>query len=576
MAVETKIDKMVTLLRKNKTMSLRTLARELSISEELVEKFALCMEKAGLAYIHYPINMIENPSVTYVAPPVEAQKAAHVGKLLSEYDITQQGDAIGHVKIFHSPEERRPLYLIALPEAGPGTRSYLEEVKQEVSRTFQIWVDEKNPEENRRLFEGRRKLISDIIKKDLSPSPEVLDELARIVLNEMYGLGELEALVEDRRLEEIVINAAKQPVSVYHKEFGWLRTNIRMKSEAEIENFSQQIARKVGRQISTLNPILDAHLGTGERVNATLSPISAYGNTITMRLFAKNPWTIVSFIKKENNAMSPEMAALLWQAMHYEMNILTAGGTASGKTSALNALLALIQPFQRIITIEDTRELYLPTYQWNWVPLVTRMPNPEGMGEVTMLDLMVNSLRMRPDRIVLGEIRRKREAEVFFEAMHTGHSVYSTVHADTGQQVLKRLIEPPIEIPESQVEDVHLLLVQYRDRRRNIRRTHEISEVLCGVSGPELNRVFTWKPRTDGFESAKAPHRYMEELNLRTGMTEAEVNADQKDKITVLSWMLKNGLEDVESVGRVMKAYYADTAGIVDAAEKGTSPQKVL
>jgi len=576
MVVETKIDKMVALLRRTRTLSLKALARELSIREELVEKFALCMEKSGLAYMHYPINMIENPSVTFVPPTIEPKKVPHVGKLLSEYDIVQDGSAIGHVGIYHSPEERRPLYLISLPEASPSTRAYLEEVKLEVSRTFQVWVDDKNPEEGRRLFEGRRKLISDVIAKDLSPSQEVLDQLARVVLNEMYGLGELEALVEDRRLEEIVVNAARQPVSVYHKDFGWLRTNIMMKDEAETENFSQQIARKVGRQISTLNPILDAHLGTGERVNATLSPISAYGNTITMRLFAKNPWTIVSFIKKENNAMSPEMAALLWQAMHYEMNILTAGGTASGKTSALNALLSLIQPFQRIVTIEDTRELYLPTYQWNWVPLVTRMPNPEGMGEVTMLDLMVNSLRMRPDRIVLGEIRRKREAEVFFEAMHTGHSVYSTVHADTGQQVLKRLIEPPIEIPESQVEDVHLLLVQYRDRRRNIRRTHEISEVLCGVSGPELNRVFTWKPRTDGFESAKAPHRYMEELNLRTGMTEAEVIEDQKDKMKVLDWMVKNKLEDVENVGRVMKAYYSDTAGIVAAAEKGTPPQKVL
>ncbi len=576
MAIETKIDKMVALLKGKRTIGLRALSRELSVREDLVEKFALCMEKTGLAYMHYPINMIENPSVTYVPPPAEERKEAHLGKMLSEYDITKDDDLLGHVKIFHSPEERRPTYIIALPEASVATRSYLEDVKLDVSKTFQVWADEHNPEENRRLFQERQKLISEIIKKDLSPTPQALDQLARIVLNEMYGLGELEALVEDRRLEEIVINAARQPVSVYHKEFGWLRTNILMKNEAETENFSQQIARKVGRQISTLNPILDAHLGTGERVNATLSPISAYGNTITMRLFAKNPWTIASFIKKENNAMSVDMAALLWQAMHYEMNILTAGGTASGKTSALNALLALIPPFQRIVTIEDTRELYLPSYQWNWVPLVTRMPNPEGMGEVTMLDLMVNSLRMRPDRIILGEIRRKREAEVFFEAMHTGHSVYSTVHADTGQQVLKRLIEPPIEIPRSQVEDVHLLLVQYRDRRRNIRRTNEISEVICGVSGPELNRVFTWKPRTDAFESAKAPHRYLEELNLRTGMTEVEVNADQKDKAQVLGWMLKNGLEDVESVGKVMKAYYSDISGVVAAAEKGTPPQKVL
>jgi Flp pilus assembly CpaF family ATPase len=152
---------------------------------------------------------------------------------------------------------------------------------------------------------------------------------------------------------------------------------------------------------------------------------------------------MVSYLKKQNNSMSYEMAALLWQAIQFEMNIIIAGGTASGKTSALNGLLALVQPFQRIVTIEDTRELMLPSFQWNWVPLVTRQPNPEGAGEVTMLDLVVNSLRMRPDRIVMGEIRRKKEAEVLFEAIHTGHSVYATIHADTGSQVIKRLIEPP-------------------------------------------------------------------------------------------------------------------------------------
>ncbi len=576
MGTETKIDKMASLLKTNKKMSFRTLARELSLKEETVERLCLCLESAGLAKLHYSINMISNPTIALVAARLEEETKPPSGKSLTKYDITKDGSTIGKVEIFDSPEERRPIYIISLPQASRATRAYLESVKLEAAKTFQAWVDESDPAQSRALYEGRLMLVRKIILRDLAPPPHVVEELSRIVLNEMYGLGEIEALVEDKKLEEIAINSSKQPVSVYHKGFGWLRTNITVKSEAETENFSQQIARRVGRQISTLNPILDAHLGTGERVNATLTPVSAYGNTMTMRLFAKNPWTIVSFIKKENNAMSQEMGAMLWQAMHYEMNILTAGGTASGKTSALNALLSLIPTYQRIVTIEDTRELYLPSYQWNWVPLVTRLPNPEGMGEVTMLDLMVNALRMRPDRIVLGEIRRKREAEVFFEAMHTGHSVYSTVHADTGQQVLTRLMEAPIEIPASEVEDVHLLLVQYRDRRKNIRRTHEISEVISGVSGPELNRVFTWKPRTDGFEPAKVPHRYMDELNQRTGMTEAEVISDQKDKVTVLQWMLKNNLEEIESVGKVMKAYYADVPGIVAAAEKGTSPQRVL
>jgi len=574
--LKTKIDELVELVEKKGKMSLHSLSKESGIKESTVEKFCLSLEKAGLAYLYYPINMIESPSITLIPPPSALKSEVHPGKIFAEYDIQKESHVIGHVRIMHSATERRPMYLIALPEATPYTKAFLDEEKIKISKEFDVQGDETNPEESKKFYAQRQKQISEIVQKDLHLPPEDLETISRLVLNEMYGLGELEALIDDRKLEEIVVNAAKQPVSVYHKDFGWLRTNIIMRTESDIENYSQQIARKVGRQISTLSPILDAHLGGGERVNATLNPISAFGNTITMRLFARNPWTIVSFIKPENNALSVEMGSLLWQAMHYEMNILVAGGTASGKTSALNALLSLIPSFQRIVTIEDTRELFLPSYQWNWVPLVTRVANPEGLGEVTMLDLMVNSLRMRPDRIVLGEIRRKREAEVFFEAMHTGHSVYSTVHADTGQQVLKRLIEPPIEIPESQVEDVHLLLVQYRERRRNIRRTSEISEVLCGVSGPELNRVFTWKPRSDGFESAKTPHRYYDEINLRTGMTEAEVQADQKDKGTVLKWMLKNNLDAIEDVGKVMKAYYSDIPGIVNAAEKGTLPSKVL
>jgi flagellar protein FlaI len=425
-------------------------------------------------------------------------------------------------------------------------------------------------------FKSRREMIKQRIQKDLSPEPESLELLSDLVVDEMYGLGELELLIGDPKLEEIIINSSEIPVAVYHKKYGWMKTNVCIRAEEMTRNYAEQIARKVGRQISMLNPILDAHLPNGDRVNATLFPISAHGNTITMRLFAKTPWTLVSYLKKENNSMSIDMAALLWQAMQYEMNVIIAGGTASGKTSALNGLLSLIQPFQRIVTIEDTRELMLPSYQWNWVPLVTRLPNPEGAGEVTMLDLVVNALRMRPDRIIMGEIRRKKEAEVLFEAMHTGHSVYSTIHADTGSQVIKRLVEPPIEIPPIEVEDIHLLVVQYRDRRRNVRRTLEVSEIVPGTEIPEASKVYIWKPRTDTFQYVKSAHRYIEQMNLHTGMTEREVEDDQKDKQTVLDWMVKNKLELIEDVGKVMKTYYADEAGFIKDISKKAPPSKVL
>ncbi|MEW6722254.1 MAG: type II/IV secretion system ATPase subunit, partial [Candidatus Micrarchaeota archaeon] len=526
---------------------------------------------------HYPLNMIDRPFATLAAKPAAAAEAGIEGKELEKYELRgPDGLVKGTVRIVHSESERRPCYEIRLPRVTPFTRAYLDNVKAEVSADMPLAGTEKGGDESSAVYAARRARVSERIGAELGPPPATLAQLADIVLNEMYGLGEIEALIGDAALEEIIINSASLPVSVYHKRHGWMKTTLRMSGEDATKNYAEQIARKVGRQISTLNPILDAHLSRGDRANATLYPVSTHGNTITLRLFARNPWTIVSFLKKENGAMSPEMAAMLWQAMQYEMNVLIAGGTASGKTSALNSLLSLIQPHQRIVTIEDTRELLLPKYQWNWVPLVTRQPNPEGAGEITMLDLVVNALRMRPDRIVMGEIRRRREAEVLFEAMHTGHSVYSTMHADTGSQVIKRLLEPPIEVPASEVEDVQLLLVQYRDRRKNIRRTLELSEVVPDAGGPSLSRIFSWKPRSDSFERVKAPNRYIEQMNLHTGLTENEIMEDQKSKMAVLKWMLKAGLEGIEDVGRVMKAYYADEGGVAAAAAKGVAPGKVL
>src|SRR3989338_3425436 len=185
--------------------------------------------------------------------------------------------------------------------------------------------------------------------------------------------------------------------------------------------------RKVGRSITLLTPLLDAHLETGDRVNATLYPISVRGNTITIRKFAVKTITIVDMIN--NGVISISSASLLWNSIQYELSCLITGGTATGKTSFLGAVCCFFPPNQRIISVEDTQEIKLPKYL-HWIPMITRQANVEGKGEVTMLDLIVNSLRMRPDRIVVGEIRRKQEAETLFEAMHTGHSVYATLHAN--------------------------------------------------------------------------------------------------------------------------------------------------
>jgi flagellar protein FlaI len=183
---------------------------------------------------------------------------------------------------------------------------------------------------------------------------------------------------------------------------------------------------------------------------------------------------------------------------------------------------------------------------------------------------------MRPDRILLGEIRREREAEVLFEAMHTGHSVCSTIHADTSMQALRRMITPPINIPPTDLDAVNLLVVQYRDRRKNIRRTLEISEIVSGAKAEDLstNVIYRWRPRTDTFDMAGEPTKYLKELNLHTGMTKDEIFQDIKSRATIIRWMIKNKLSDIESVGRIMALYYSKPKEILEIAKKGGGEEK--
>ena len=575
--IKTKIDDMIRLLKDKKRLTIDEIARELLLDGKSVEKIAQILDKAEVVKLVYPINVVARPWVEIKEIKREEQLAEPTGNLIDEYNISGlKGHASGNVKIVLTDLDKRPMYFISAPQVSYATRAYFDAIKDEISKLTPIEQREIVREDIERGFDIRHKVIASVLQQDIAPEKKVLDVMCGIILREMYGLGEIEILIADDLLEEVIINSSHQPIAVYHRKYGWLKTNIQLKTEEEVENYASQIARKIGKQISLLNPILDAHLISGDRVNSTLFPISTVGNTLTLRLFARNPWTIVGFLDKENRVLTVEMAALLWQAVHYEMNVLISGGTASGKTSALNAIVSLVPNFQRVISIEDTRELALPSYQWNWIPLVTRPANPEGLGEITMLDLVVNALRMRPDRIVMGEIRRKREAEVLFEAMHTGHSVYATMHADTGSQVIKRLIEPPIEVPASQVEDVHLIMVQYRDRRKNIRKTLEISEVALGPSGPELNHIYNWRPRVDQFQLVRPPRRYIEQMNLHTGMTEKEINEDQEEKKSILNWMYEQRLHQIEDVGAIMKIYYSDKDSLLKAVEKKLSPTKVI
>ncbi|MEM4255368.1 MAG: type II/IV secretion system ATPase subunit [Candidatus Norongarragalinales archaeon] len=494
-------------------------------------------------------------------------------KELASYSVESEG-VPAQVVVLDSENDFINTYELRHTRVKQSTKVILDFLKRKIIEAVNIKISEViDPREaesvKKRLAEAARALVKQELK---GLSNEEEDILVGRLIQDMVGLGELELVLSDGNLEEIVINSSKEPVFVYHKQFGWLKTNLVIPTEEQIHNYASIIGRRVGRQITNLTPLMDATLLSGSRVNATLFPISSKGNGMTIRQFRGEPWTIVDFV--QNNTLDAEVAALIWLAVQYEMNTLIAGGTASGKTSFLNSILVFSPPNQRIVSIEDTRELVLPDFL-HWTPLLTRLPNPEGKGGVDMLDLMVNSLRMRPDRIVVGEIRRQREAEVLFEAMHTGHSVYATLHADNASQAKHRLTNPPISIPEEVLGALHLVVVQYRQRRTGVRRTFEVAEVVPEENKANVNVLYSWDPREDKLLKVGDSSRLFGELSLHTGFSSKEIQADLRNKQTLLKYMIKQGVRSVNAVGRVVARYYRDPEKVLNMSDKNASRKEL-
>ena len=473
-------------------------------------------------------------------------------------------------------------YMVDRPEVEVGTEAFIQNLKQTVIQNVDLTREEFTDSDQIGQVKDK---FADQVKEEIKEElPEVDDDTRGILIgnmiHEMVGLGDIEILLKDPNLEEMVINSSEEPTWVYHKEHGWLKTNIGFDDEEEIYNYSSEIARRVGKNISSLDPLLDAHLPTGDRTNATLQPISTQGNTITIRKFARDPWTITDFIN--NGTLNKEVAAFLWLCLQYEMSIIVSGGTGAGKTSLLNVMMPFIPPNQRILSIEDTREVQLPEFL-HWVPLTTREANPEGKGEVSMRDLLVNSLRMRPDRILVGEIRRKKQAQVLFEAMHTGHSVYATLHADTAEQTVQRMLNPPIDVAEQMVKSVDVNVVAFRDRRRNFRRVFQVAEVAkTGYrrGGEETslgaNVIYEWDSEDDEIKKERESSQIHDKLELHAGMDRQEIAQNLEDKEEVLQWMVDKQITDVDEVGKIIAEYYQDEEKVIEMARNRDDPYRII
>lgn len=319
--------------------------------------------------------------------------------------------------------------------------------------------------------------------------------LAEELTHDMIGYGPLEPLLQDDSISDIMVNG---PDRVFIEVRGRMRlSNVRFRDAAQVANIAQKMAAAVGRRVDESSPLLDCRLADGSRVNVVFPPLALDGPCLSIRKFSKKK--IDFSVMVANGSMIPQVARVLEIAARCRLNIVVSGGTGSGKTTMMNALSRLIDHEERIVTIEDAAELQLQ--QPHVVRLETRPPNLEGKGEITQRDLMKNALRMRPDRIIVGEVRGS-EAFDMLQAMNTGHDgSICTVHANTTRDAATRIENmvqmgsmslPPRAI-RTQIASAVDLIIQVERMRDGVRRVSQISEI-CGLEGDviTMNEVFTY------------------------------------------------------------------------------------
>ncbi|MBS3062496.1 MAG: CpaF family protein [Candidatus Diapherotrites archaeon] len=460
----------------------------------------------------------------------------------------------GEVTVYRVAGEPMLYYQVPVPRPTAAEKAVINTIKEAATRLISV-----SPYRIRDA-EERRNVYYQKVMEILRASPELkIPEhrygfYAEAVVREMVGYGIIDSLVRDDRLEEIMVIGPQKPVYVYHRDHEMMLTNIEFYNDNEVQDLISKIARQVGRRVDISSPLLDARLPDGSRVNATIPPASVDGSTLTIRKFREDPYSIVDLIRL--GTVDAGLAAFFWLCVEglgvKPANILIAGGTGSGKTTTLNVLASFIPARERIVSIEDTAELALPLM--HWVRLEARPPGLEGTGELALDILTKNALRMRPDRIIVGEVRHE-EAFSLFTAMNTGHrGSMGTVHANSPKEAIVRITSPPMSVPEVMLSGLDFVVIEHRihDKKKGtIRRVTEVAEVLGVLEGRTTTQtVFEWDAASDSFRRTPTPISFLRELEKFSAFNRKQLDAELADRATFLASLARQGVRGIAEVSK--------------------------
>ncbi|RLG59125.1 MAG: CpaF family protein [Candidatus Hydrothermarchaeota archaeon] len=411
--------------------------------------------------------------------------------------------------------------------------------------------------------------IRDEIHEKIGEIYKVTLDAVECYVREKLSLGKLTPLFLRDDIEEIMVIGKDLPVYIYDRKTGHQPTDLKL-SEEEIEDIITRIANYNKRKIDEFHPLLDARLPDGSRVNATLPVVTPRGATITIRKFMIRPLTIADLIN--NGTLTPRAAAFLWLAVEglktKPANILMIGGTASGKTTTLNVLSYFIPENERIISIEDVQEINL--MHDHWIPMETKPPEI-GANEITMDELLKNALRMRPDRIIIGEVRGK-EALTLFTAMNTGHEgCLATLHANSARESITRLKSHPMNVPTIMLPALDLIVAHRRvtEKGKTVRKIFEIVEI-SGREGDTIltNVLFSFDVKKNMLEEKILNGRLVQELSQITNLSIKEIDEEIFSREVILE-LLARKKPSPKEIHKMIQLYYKNPEELVEILERG-------